>query len=122
MKILTRKEFLKTPRNTLWSYYEPCCFRELNIKTTDGNDNENDFVYFSLIAEFDTQNSEFSEICQRMEMGESFPQSFEETSREGLFDDEQLFLVYEKEDIENMVKTLSELLQTPSNEELTGNK
>lgn len=112
MKILTRKEFLKTPRNTLFSYYEPCNFRELNVKTSDGNDYENDFVYFSLIAEFDIKNSEeFSEKCQRMELGESIPQSFEETTREGMFEDEQLFLVYEKEDIKGMISTLSDLLK-----------
>jgi hypothetical protein len=111
MKILTRKEFLKTPRNTLWSYYKPCCFRELNIKTTDRNDYENDFVYFSLIAEFDKQNSEeFFEICERMEQGESVPQSFEETSREGLFEDEQLFLVYEKADIKGLIGALQEII------------
>lgn len=112
MKILSRKEFLKTPRGTVYSYYEPCVFRELNVKTTDSTDYENDFVYFSLIGEFDIQDGkDFSDICTRMEDGESIPASFEETQREGLFDDEQLFLVYEKEDVENMIKTL-QLLQT----------
>jgi hypothetical protein len=111
MKILNRKQFLKTPRNTLWSYYEPCCFRELNIKTSNDKDWENDFVYYGLIAEFNTKNSnEFVEICERMELGESVPQSFEETTREGMFEDEQLFLVYEKEDIKGLIKTLTEIL------------
>ena len=111
MKILTRKDFLKTPRNTLFSYYEPCCFRELCVKTSDNKDWENDFIYFSLIAEFNKQNSEeFDKICERMEKGQSVPQSFEETSREGLFDDEQLFLVYEKEDIKGLIGTLQEII------------
>jgi len=111
MKILTRREFLKTPSGTLWSYYEPCIFRGLSIKTTDSSDYENDFVYLDLIGEFDIpKDSEYAEICARMEQGESVSASFEETRREGLFDDNQLFLVYEKEDVKNMAKTLLEIL------------
>lgn len=107
MKILNRKDFLKTPRGTVYSYYEPCVFKELNIKTTDNKDYENDFVYFSLIGEFDIEKGkEYSEICRRMEDGESVLASFEETQREGLFDDDQLFLVYEKEDVTNMIQAL----------------
>jgi hypothetical protein len=110
MRILNRKDFLNTPSGTLWSYYEPCIFRDLNVKTSDNKDYENDFVYFSLIAEFDSCSSgEFAEKCQRMELGESIAQSFEETSREGLYEDEQLFLVYEQDDIKNMIETLQNL-------------
>jgi hypothetical protein len=110
MKILNRKDFLKTPAGTLWSYYEPCNFRDLSVKTSDRKDYENDFVSFSLIAGFDFFDSgEFLEICQRMEMGESVPQSFEQTTREGLFEDEQLFLVYEQGDIQKMIETLQNL-------------
>lgn len=114
MKILTRKQFLKTPVGTVWSYYEPCVFRELNIKTSDSKDYENDFVYFGLIGEFDCKGSDdHSVVCQRMELGESIPASFEETTREGLFEDEQLFLIYEQEDVENMIKTLQDTLTSP---------
>jgi hypothetical protein len=112
MKILQRKDFMDTPRGTLWSYYEPCIFRDLNVKTTDKSDYENDFVYFGLIGEFDVQDSsDYAEICTKMELGESIPASFEETTREGLFDDEQLFLVYEKEDVNNMIKVLQGIIQ-----------
>lgn len=111
MKILTREQFIKTPSGTLWSYYQPCLFRELAVKVTDNKDYANDFVYFSLIGEFQTENSDdYFEICKKMELGESIPASFEETTREGLFDDEQLFLVYEKSDVENMIKALQKIL------------
>lgn len=110
MRILNRKDFLNTPKGTLWSYYKPCFFSDLNVKTSDKADYDNDFVYFGLIAEFDTGNSgEYIEVCRRMEQGESIPASFEETQREGLFDDEQLFLVYEKDDIKRMAETLQTL-------------
>lgn len=110
MKILNRKEFLKTPANTLFSYYEPCVFRGLNIKTTDKTHYENDFVYFGLIGEFNIfDTSEFFKVCEKMENGESVPLSLEETQREGLFDDEQLFLVYEEDDIKKIIDVLSNL-------------
>ena len=101
---------MKTPRGTLFSYYEPCVFRDLIVKTTDSYDYENDFVIYSLIGEFESQNSDdFSDICFQMEKGASIPLSLEETNREGLFDDEQLFLVYEKEDIKKLADRLSDL-------------
>lgn len=110
MKILKREQFLKTPKGTLYSYYEPCFFTGLNVKTTDSSNYENDFVFFGLIGEFNTDNgAEYSNICERLEQGESIPASFEETHREGLFDDKQLFLVYEKEDIKNMINVLTEI-------------
>ena len=42
-----------------------------------------------------------------MESGESMPVDFEVTSREGLFEEEQLFAVYEKEDVEKLIKRLT---------------
>lgn len=110
MKILSRKDFLKTPRGTLYSYYDPCSFSDLSVKTSDSTDYENDFVYFSLIGEFKVPTGKhFLDVCQELEDGKSIPLSLEETRREGLFNDEQLFLVYERSDIAKMVKVLSKL-------------
>ena len=101
---------MRTPKDTLFSYYEPCVFRDLIVKTTDSSDYENDFVMYSLIGEFETQDSiDFLDKCFQMEKGTSIPLSLEETTREGLFDDEQLFLVYEKEDIKKLADRLSDL-------------
>ena len=111
MKIISRKEFMKMPVGTVFSYYEPCCFRDLMVKASDLKGWEMDFLYDNIIGGIKTVSSEdFSTKCDQMEMGESVPMDFEYTSREGLFDDEQLYAVYEKEDIEKLVKRLQKTL------------
>lgn len=112
MKIVNRKDFLNTPKGTLWSYYEPSVFRDLNVKTSDKHSMDFDFVYFGLIGEFNAPNTEtYFDICRQMEQGKSVPISLEETQREGLFDEDQLFLVYENDDIKKMVDMLSSLVK-----------
>lgn len=102
---------LKMPKGTVFSYYEPCCFRELEIKADDPGNYENDWLFDSLIGAVHNDNSEeFIENCTRMEKGESMPVDFEYTSRDGLFEDEQLYAVYEKEDVEKLIKRLQETL------------
>lgn len=112
MKLLNRTEFLQMPSGTVYSYYEPCIFTELNIKTSESKDYQNDFVYFRLIGQFDIPVGRgYTEICKKLESHESIPASFEETMREGLFNDKQLFLVYEKEDVERMIQALQDTLK-----------
>lgn len=109
MKILTRKEFVEMPAGTVFSTYEPCVFRGLYIKhdTWKFDGGGSDFIEARLFGEFDAQHSdEYFEFCKRMETGEDIPQSFEETSREGLFDDNMMYAVFSKEDVENLIKTL----------------
>ena len=111
MKIITRKEFLKLPIGTVWSYYEPCCFQDLNIKASDLSGWETDFLYDPIIGQIDTKSSdEFLEKCDFMEKGGSVPMDFEATSREGLFDEDQLFAIYEKEDVEKLITRLKKTI------------
>ena len=69
MKILTRKQFMDMPIGTVFSYYEPCNFRDLMIKRSDTTEWENDF----------------------------------------LFDEEQLYAIYEKNDIKDLIIILEKL-------------
>lgn len=112
MKIVTRKEFMKLPKETVFSYYEPCVFRELMIKVSDDKGWPTDFLYDSIIGKIDSKSSEdFSNKCEMMEKGESVPMDFESTGREGLFDDEQLYAVYEKEDVEKLIARLQKTIK-----------
>lgn len=112
MKIVTRKEFLKLPAETLFSYYEPCSFADLHIKVSDKNSGyDNDFLYDSIIGPIFCQNSEdFTNKCDEMEKGKSVKLDFEYTRREGLFEDEQLFAIYEKDDVIQLITRLNKLL------------
>jgi hypothetical protein len=111
MKIISRKEFMKMPIGTIFSYYEPSCFRELMVKASDLTEWENDFLYDNIIGAIKTVSSEaFSVKCDLMEVGESVSMDFEKTLREGLFDEDQLFAIYEKEDVGKLIKRLQESL------------
>lgn len=112
MKILTRKQFLDTPPETLFSYYDPCSFRGLYIKTSDNSPNgySNDFLYDDLIAPVECNNSsEYLENIELCEKGGSMSLDFEYTDREGLFEYEQLFAIYEKEDVKKLIKRLQDM-------------
>jgi len=107
MRILTRKQFMDTPIGTVFSYYEPICFSGLMIKQSDLLGWETDFLYDNIIGALDSESSEdYYDKCKKMEAGESMLVDFEVTSREGLFEEEQLFAVYEKEDVEKLIKRL----------------
>lgn len=107
MKIVTRDEFMKLPIGTIWSYYEPSYFRQLNIKVSDKTEWENDFLVNYLIGAVKHYSSEeFFDNCKEMKNGESLPVDFWLTGREGLFDDKQLFAIYEDDDVKMLIKRL----------------
>ena len=102
---------MELPEGTIFSYYEPCCFRELFIKDSNPEPDYPDFSCSGLIGAVDHSSSnDFSEFCDRMEKGESLPVDFEFSGREGLFDDEQLFAIYEKEDVKKLIIRLTDTL------------
>ena len=99
---------MNTPIGTVFSYYEPMCFRELMIKQSDLAGWETDFLYDNIIGALESKSSdEYYDKCSRMESGESMPVDFEATSREGLFEEKQLFAVYEKKDVKKLIKKLA---------------
>lgn len=108
MRILSRKEFMKTPKGTVFSYYDPSYFTELNIKDS-GPEYEVDFTFSDLVGAVESHSSQdFAEKCEQMERGASLPVDFEISGREGLFDDKLLYAVYEKNDVEKLIKRLQE--------------
>jgi hypothetical protein len=119
MRIIKRDEFLNLPENILYSFYEPVVFNGFMIKTSSLADGwQNDWLYVDLIGSIDTDSSDdFSKKCKQMESGKSMPVDLEASSRNGEFVDEQLFAIYEPEDIKNIISKLKqcldgELLQT----------
>lgn len=111
MRIVTRKELMELPSGTVFSYYEPCVFHDLYIKDSAPDEWSPDFVVSGLIGAIArTSSDDFIENCERMERGESMSVDFEFSGREGLFDHEQLFSVYEKSDVEILIERLKQTL------------
>lgn len=100
------------PKGTVYSYYEPCFFRELEIKADAPQNYDNDWLFDSLVGAVKSSGSgDFEEKCTKMELGESVEVDFEYTGRDGMFEDKQLYAVYEKADVEKMITRLQKALQ-----------
>ncbi len=111
MKIVDRKTFLKLPSGTVFAKYKPCFFEGLQIKLDDGNWGE-DFVVQDLETPIKCDSSENFEIqCERAEKGEEVDLDFDCGSRDGLFDRDQLFAVWSRKDVQELIERLQETLK-----------
>jgi len=96
------------PAGTLYSEYEPCFFRGLYIKADNPGNYENDWLYDDLIGAVKCSSTDdFLDKCEQMEQGASVEADFENTGRDGMFDDEQLYGIYEKDDVKKLIERLT---------------
>ena len=106
MRIINRTDFLALPSGTLFSKYEPCIFGDIQIKgsTVSGVD-----FYFQQISDaIDAKgDGEFSDILFDARLnGTSVKLNFDCEARDGLFDSDQLFAVWEKSDVLQLIERL----------------
>lgn len=107
MRIVNLEQFLKLPDGTMFSKYEPCIFSGLMIKK--GSIIEaSDFFYINLIDTVEANDSgDFVSILTKAETEQtSFKLAFNCIERDGLFNKDQLFAVYEKQDVMVLINTL----------------
>jgi hypothetical protein len=105
MRIVNRKEFLKLPSGTVYCKGERWYWEQITVKRESL---DNDWYYLQL-DQIPCQNSnEWLYNSERMlETGESMPIQIVE-SRDGCFEDDAVFLIYENSDM----KVLKEYLET----------
>lgn len=109
MRIVNRAEFLKLPAETVFCRYSTLGdFGAIEIKTQWGGFLDDDFESQQLF-EVDTEDSgEFAETMIKAEQGEPVKLHFATSSRDALFDDQQLYAVFEKDEIREMIGRLTE--------------
>lgn len=96
------------PAGTIYSEYKPCVFHGLYIKADNPGNYENDWLYDDLIGAVKCNSSEdCSGKCEQMENGASIEVDFENTCRDGMFDDKQLYAIYEKDDVKKLIERLT---------------
>jgi hypothetical protein len=110
MKIINREEFLKLPENTLFCKYKPCCFDDISIK----NENVGD-IDFRVRKLFDVDNHDSNEMVDILfdaeETGNYFKLHFNTTYRDGLFDKDQLFAIFDNEEILQLIENLKRCIK-----------
>lgn len=110
MKVIDRKAFLALPPETLFSKYQPCVFEDLCIK--GDTILENDFCYQSITDAIACNSSDdFTDILSRAEITEeSIQMDFDCQGRDGCFDSEQLFAIWERSDVEALIQRLQRVV------------
>lgn len=76
--------------------------------------NDHDFILTDLLdsVEYDYKNEEWFDVIDRaVEHGEEFKLALDDTTRDGLFDYDRQFVIYDKGDIKSLVDKLSEYLK-----------
>lgn len=110
MKIVNHQTFLSLPAGTLFSEYEPHVFSGFHIK---GDTIDGDYVStLELSSEIKCDNcDEYGMLLTRaLDTGESLDMDFESFSRDGCYNYDQLYAVYDKEDIQALIAALQRCL------------
>lgn len=106
MRLYSRKEFLDLPKGVIFCKGKPWCFESLMVKgetLTDGADVPIDFACRDLcLIEMGADSGEyFRRLDGMLSEGRRYPL---ETGygRDGCFDDDEVFLVYEAADLKEL--------------------
>lgn len=108
MRIVDRNTFISLPCPTVyvkilqrWVIDDTLCIKVGNMA--------NDWVYQSFYSPVSDDPSDGLAHCDEMiDNGTSYPIDQEATSRDGCYDDTEMFLVYEKDDICFLIDRLTE--------------
>ena len=97
MKIYRRDEFLKLPSGTIYCKGKPWYWEQISVKAESL---PNDFIEMQLntIESHDSGDLD-KKYTEMLECGASYPLTDDYYGRDGCFDDEDLFLVYEVSDL-----------------------
>lgn len=121
MKVYNRKDFINLPKNTIYSrVYNRGEFEGLFCKTSELDNSphslKNDWYEQDLIGELgfkpnsDDGTESYIHFTQVMEKGLEFETDLDLVGRDGMFDDEDLFVVWNKNDVKKLIHYLGEAI------------
>jgi hypothetical protein len=116
VKIINLEEFRKLPAGTIFMKYNPMVFEELQCK---GDTWEHDFLSENISNWPDCDGSDdlHDKLQLAQDTGASIRLDFDSSGRDGCFDDDQLFAVYERLDVEMLQDKLTRCLTQAYSEE-----
>lgn len=112
MRIVNRIEFLKLPSDTLFSTYESDTFGELSIKgdTISFNDFRVQYIADSIACNNSYERDQFLDNAENNPDNFSLNMDFECWSRDGLYEDKQLYAVWDDDDVKALIARLNKVL------------
>lgn len=111
MKIVNREQFLKMPAGTLFSKYTHCIFEELLIKgeTLRNINKTDDFYYQQIQGAIDLD--QYNNLCiGRINITNSFDMDFYCQSRDGQYDENELYAIWNEVDVQQLIARLQQVL------------
>lgn len=114
MKIVDLATFRTMPSGTVFQKFEPNAFEGLQIlESADGPDFVATDLCDSLMAGETWQEID-NKLDDMHENGVSHPVSFDNTSRDGMFEKDQMFAVWSLEDVAALMERLGEAMARQS--------
>lgn len=109
MKVINKEDFLKLKEETLFSFYQSAAFEGLFIKN-NCIDSDEAYSFDEIIGAVENYSTgDFFDKCELMRKGGSVPVDFDYTDRGDVIPEDQLFAVYEKEDVVKLIDRLKRL-------------
>lgn len=108
MRIVNLEAFLAMPSGTLYAKYEPCVFGPLEIKCESLG--SRDFVAQGIVdAISSTDSGDWGDKLQfAKDYGDSLKMDFNCAGRDGCFVDDQLFAVFESDDVSALIERIKQ--------------
>ncbi len=116
MRIVDRAAFLAMPAGTVYAKYAQYWFGELAIKAIsrigESAHDCGDWMYQDIAGSVDADSSEdmFDLLDRSHATGRSVPMDFDSLERDGMFDADQLFAVWEPADVQALIGRLQRAL------------
>lgn len=117
MRIYKRAEFMKLPAGAMFCkgkewYFSDICSKDETIKT-EGKDIDFYYAHYNWVDGDDCGEC-LERLGKMMDEGASFPMQ-DSISRDGMFDDTEIFLVFEKEDLLKLRDVIDQAIAMPIN-------
>lgn len=106
MKIVDYNEFIETPKYTIYSEYYDCNICDIHCKG-DVINNKSDWFYSQLTNNLEYNSDVYSEAFLEMENGKSIDIDVTTIQRDGMYDNDRRFIIYEKNDIIELIEKLN---------------
>lgn len=112
MRIVNRETFMAMPSGTLFAKYAPCYFEGMAIKgdTIMGDgDAPIDWFYQDIIPHFVESHDTGEWVTTLTKLEDGFPHAlldYQSWSRDGCFEDEQLFAIWSAADLSGLITCL----------------
>lgn len=109
MRIVNRKEFIAMPAGTLFSKFNSPNFEELQVLV--GLCGLNDFIAGSFHDAINVEpHGNFYDAVCALEKDGKIEMDFKDCTRDGMYDDDQMFAVWESNDVVKLICRLQEAL------------